>query len=369
MAKKTLGYVKLEWTCPNCGVRNPGPQKTCTSCGSPQPDEVKFEQAAQEKLITDEAEMARARLGPDIHCYYCGARNPADAKTCSQCGADLSEGAARTSGQVLGAHRTRPAEKIPCPACDTPNEPDAPKCVQCGASLVQPQPAQPRPASPARPGPQPSRSWLFGGLALLLVVCACVIGFFVFSSRTEDVTGNVRAISWTRSITVEALTPVSGENWRDSIPPGVVILGCTERVHHTESQATGQTREICGTPYTVDQGSGFGEVAQDCTTEPIYEEVEVYADFCDYTTEVWQEVDRATLSGNDFDLRWPDPRLTANQREGVRAETYRIDFNTEAGIQTYTTDDFDLYQQCQIGSQWILKVDGFNAIRSIEPAQ
>ena len=54
MTKKSLGYVELEWICPNCDTKNPGPQKTCLSCGMPQPDDVKFEQRAQETLIEDE---------------------------------------------------------------------------------------------------------------------------------------------------------------------------------------------------------------------------------------------------------------------------------------------------------------------------
>jgi hypothetical protein len=70
MAKKSLGYVKLEWVCPNCSTRNLGPQKTCTSCGAPQPDNVEFEQAAQAEIIKEQAEIAKAKVGPDIHCHY-----------------------------------------------------------------------------------------------------------------------------------------------------------------------------------------------------------------------------------------------------------------------------------------------------------
>ena len=52
MAKKKLGYVELEWTCPNCGTRNPGPEQSCVNCGSPQPDDVHFEQARSAALAT-----------------------------------------------------------------------------------------------------------------------------------------------------------------------------------------------------------------------------------------------------------------------------------------------------------------------------
>ena len=61
MTRKTVGYVRTEWTCPNCQTRNPGPQKTCTSCGMPQPENVEFEEAGQDELIKDEAELAKAQ--------------------------------------------------------------------------------------------------------------------------------------------------------------------------------------------------------------------------------------------------------------------------------------------------------------------
>ena len=64
MAKKSLGYTELEWTCPFCGTRNPGTAKKCTSCHAPQPTDVQFEQAAEDKLITDEDKIARAKAGP-----------------------------------------------------------------------------------------------------------------------------------------------------------------------------------------------------------------------------------------------------------------------------------------------------------------
>ncbi|MGQ9683479.1 MAG: zinc finger protein [Anaerolineae bacterium] len=77
MPKESLGYVRLEWTCPNCGTRNPGPQNKCAGCGAPQPADTAFTQAPQEQLLTDQAEIARAVSGADVHCPYCGARNPA----------------------------------------------------------------------------------------------------------------------------------------------------------------------------------------------------------------------------------------------------------------------------------------------------
>jgi predicted RNA-binding Zn-ribbon protein involved in translation (DUF1610 family) len=104
MTRKTVGYVELEWTCPNCGTRNRGTDKKCVACGLPQPADIAFEQQVQEELITDQAVAQQAQQGPDIHCPYCGTRNLAGAERCKQCGGDLVGGKARESGRVVGAH-------------------------------------------------------------------------------------------------------------------------------------------------------------------------------------------------------------------------------------------------------------------------
>ena len=135
MTRKTVGYVELVWTCPRCSTKNPGPQKFCNGCGGPQPDNVQFEQAAQEKLLTDASAISRAKAGPDIHCPYCSARNPAGVKFCGSCGGNLAEGLARQKGRVVGAFRSGPAPKVKCPACGTENVADAGRCSNCGSPL------------------------------------------------------------------------------------------------------------------------------------------------------------------------------------------------------------------------------------------
>ena len=105
MARKTIGYVELEWTCPRCHNRNPGTNQFCNGCGGPMPEDVEFEQPLEEKLLKDTEKIARAKAGPDRHCPYCEARNRGDVKFCGGCGGDLSDAAIRKAGHVLGAHR------------------------------------------------------------------------------------------------------------------------------------------------------------------------------------------------------------------------------------------------------------------------
>ncbi|MBK8428519.1 MAG: zinc ribbon domain-containing protein [Lewinellaceae bacterium] len=134
--KESKGFIQLEWICPNCNVRNPGPVKTCESCGAPQPENVKFERAAEEKIVTDEKLVQAAKAGADIHCGFCGTRNPGNAVNCSQCGADLKEGKAREAGQILQAAPAAP-KVVTCANCNAENPGTANICTQCGAPLAR----------------------------------------------------------------------------------------------------------------------------------------------------------------------------------------------------------------------------------------
>jgi hypothetical protein len=265
----------------------------------------------------------------------------------------------------LGAQQTGPVEKINCPACATPNEANAAKCVSCGASLAQPKPVQPQPTAaptPLKIGPVA----IVGGVILLLIVGAC-IAFFALATRTSDVTGQVQALEWSRTIPIEALVPISGRAWRDQIPVGALVGSCAEQQRGIENRSTGLTRQVCATPYVVDTGTGFGEVKQDCVNEPIYEEVPVYDSMCSYTATVWQQVDQVSLSGTDANPRWPQPRLGGGQRQGLPSESYQVVFRTEAKSYTYSTSNADEFSRYQPGSRWVLKVNSFDAITGVEP--
>ncbi|MEM5775847.1 MAG: zinc ribbon domain-containing protein, partial [Anaerolineaceae bacterium] len=194
MAKKSIGYVKLEWVCPNCSTKNPGPQKTCLACGAPQPANVQFIKAVQDVLLSDEKELQQAKAGANVHCPYCGARNQAGADSCSQCGADLAEARARLTGQVLGAFQDR-AQTVECPSCQTSNPSDASFCIACGASLTAPTvPAGPAvgesPAASASSANQKKLNPLLIILPAAFVVLACVL-FLIFSSKKTDVNAQV----------------------------------------------------------------------------------------------------------------------------------------------------------------------------------
>ena len=65
----------------------------------------------------------------------------------------------------------------------------------------------------------------------------------------------------------------------------------------------------------------------------------------------------------------PAPSFPANQRLGSQHASYVIVFEADKGQYTYTVSSLDEFQKFQIGSQWILKINSFGNIVSVEPAQ
>jgi len=120
--------------------------------------------------------------------------------------------------------------------------------------------------------------------------------------------------------------------------------------------------EVCGTPYTVDTGSGVGKVVQDC----VYQ---VYDQYCSYTVQEWRVVDTVSESGNiGQDPSWPEISLAAGRREGSsRQETYTIVFLSDGEVYTYQTGSYDLFRQAEPGDEWSLEINGLGQIVSAQP--
>jgi ribosomal protein L40E len=357
MARKTLGYVKTEWTCPNCSTRNPGPQKTCVNCGAPQPENVSFSLGAEPEFVKDENEIKAAAAGADIHCPYCGARNPATATACSQCGGELTEGKRREAGREL--KRPGGPKAVTCTNCGAENPAAEVNCARCGSPLpradaVQTPPA-PAPASmafsapqagaaPARPARKPN--WLLlGGIAGLLLLC-CIGIFMLFFAPTSSVQATVNDVAWQTSLPVQEVQSVRYTDKSGSPPSEAYDVSC-----QTES------REVCEQK-TIDKGNGFAEVVEECHTES--------EQYCDYTVDEWKTIQTYTLEGNDFSPVYAQPNITSNQRYGDESVTYTVYFDTEKGEMTYTPGDLAEFQQFQPGSAWKLKLNALGGVVGVE---
>jgi DNA-directed RNA polymerase subunit RPC12/RpoP len=356
MPQETVGYVELEWTCVHCGTKNDGTRQTCSGCGAPMSDSQKFDLPSQQKLITDKDILSKAEAGPDIHCPYCGTRNPAGSTKCSHCGGDLTGAAVRTSGEVMGAFQSAPQPDIKCRYCGTMNPADAKKCKTCGSALVSPVAAAPA-----------VKALASGGIGLIpivvigLLVVAC-ISFFVLSARTSDAVGIVRSLTWQRSISILEQRPVTHENWRDKVPAGAKLGTCQQQVRRTQDQPAPNAQKVCGTPYTVNQGNGAGKVVEDCRYN-------IMDDYCEYTSAEWLRVDAVVAQGTDSNPHWPTPNLTAAQRTGNKDESYQVTFSAGDKTYTYTAHDATEFARFTPGSKWTLKVNGLGNVTSVSPAQ
>lgn len=347
--KVTKGFVKLEWVCPNCDGRNPGPEKTCQSCGAPQPENVQFQRASEEQLITDEKVAEAVRSGADIHCGFCGTRNPASAVTCSQCGGDLKEGMARQAGQVLQAAPAAP-KIINCANCGFENPGTARTCTQCGSPLPKTEaqkPVQAQAAAAQKSAPQKKKTnWLlFGGIgAFLLFCCVAIVAMFLIPS--SSVQGTVTDVQWQTSVPVQEVQAVDYSNERGSAPSDAYNVSC-----YTESE------EVC-TERVEDTGTGYGEVVQECRTET--------QEYCSYTRDEWTTIQTYDLSGNDLYPEYANPSIIGDQRIGATSEKLTVYFSTPDGQETYSATSISEFQQFQVGSVWTLNLNVLGGVVSVE---
>jgi hypothetical protein len=361
MTQETLGYVKLEWTCPKCGSRNPATEIACISCGAAQPQDVQFDQAQGQQVTQDETLKKAAEAGADIHCAFCGTRNPATAAVCAQCGADLKSGTRREAGRVVGAYQAAPVKQVACTHCGTMNPETALKCAGCGASLVTAPAAAPSAKAPAKTN-------FLGigiGVAVVVILCICaIVGYAMLATPRESQAGVVEAVQWQTAVQIEGLGPVQREGWQDQVPSDAQLGSCQDQVRSVQdTQPSGQNyNKVCGTPYTVDTGSGVGKVVQDC-------QFEVLEPYCQYTVLAWQVVDQASRSGNDLAPVWPEPTLSGDQRLGDQSADFIVVFETDKGQYTYSVGSLQEFQQFTAGSEWTLNINALGQIVSVEPVR
>ncbi len=346
-SKQTLGYVQLEWTCPNCNTRNKGGVKTCTNCGAPQPENVQFERAADEKLISEAEAAKTGSIGPDIHCGFCGTRNPGNAVTCSQCGGNLKEGKARAAGRELQA-AAAPTMVI-CTNCGAENSSAKTMCEKCGSPL--PRTAAPASVSTPMGGnvsaakPAKKINWLvLGGIAGALLLC-CVIGIFLFAFPSKTVQGTVADVSWQTSVPLQEQREVRHNDEQGSAPSDAYDVSC-----HTE------TKNVC-VQKTIDQGNGYGKVVEECHDES--------TNYCSYTVTEWQTIQTFTLDGTDLFPQYSSPSIGTGQRTGSPSETLTVVFTSTNGQITYKPGSVTEFQQFTPGSTWTLKLNALGGVVSV----
>ena len=351
--RRTLGYIQNEWICPNCDTRNKGSVKTCVNCGAPQPENVKFELPSEQKFVTDEGSVRAAQAGADIHCPFCGTRNPATAKTCSQCGGDLLEGKARESGRLMDTPPAQQPKIVKCDNCGVENSASNAVCSNCGSPL--PKIVAPAFAPQARTGVAPGKltapkktNWmLIGGIiAAVAICCVAIAALFLFPSRSVQAT--VMDVRWQTSVPLQEIRAVDHSNEAGSPPSGAYNVSCYD-----------DSREVCE-QRTVGRGNGYSEVVEDCHTET--------QQYCSYTVDEWTTIQTYTLDGNDLRPIYEDPSIASGQRLGQESEELTVTFATaDGGQETYSPDSVSEFQQFTVGSTWTLKMNALGSVVGVEP--
>jgi len=329
--------------------------KTCENCGAPQPENVQFELPSEQKLVIDEKGIKAAQAGADIHCGFCGTRNPATAETCSQCGGDLKEGKARQAGQSMQAPSgvSQGPKVVKCDNCGTENPGTNAVCSNCGSPLpktVVAQPVAPKPAAGTalgQPAAAKKTNWvLVGGILGFLAICCVVIGA-LFMFPTSAVEATVVDVRWETAVPVQEIQAVNHSDERGSPPSDAYNVSCRN-----------DSQEVCEQK-TIDKGNGYSEVVEECHTET--------EQYCSYTMDEWQTVQTYTLDGNDLQPIYEDPNISSDQRLGDESEELTVTFSTENGEQeTYSPGTVSEFQQFTVGSTWKLKMNALGGIVSVE---
>jgi len=331
--------------------RNKGFDKTCVNCGAPQPENVQFEAPAEKKFVSDEkAEELRGR-GADIHCGFCGTRNPSTAKTCSQCGADLSKGTARQAGREIDLSGGK-LEPVTCENCGTVNPGANINCRECGAALPRPEKPRPPVAASAKvaetvsKGAKKKPNWfLLGGIgAALAICCIAILMLFVFPSSSVD--GTVADVYWQTSVPVQEVQAVDYNDERGNPPAGAYNISCRD-----------ESREVCEEK-TIDRGDGSAEVVEECYTES--------EQYCDYTVDSWTTIQTYTLDGHDTFPVYAQPDYSSDQRLGDGSVEYTVFFDTEDGEKAYNPGSLSEFEQYLIGSTWTLKLNPLGGVIDVE---
>ena len=297
---------------------------------------MRFEQVDPNtfNFIKDEALIRMARSGPDKHCPFCGTRNEADALTCMQCGGDLTVGAtSRPSGDVIEPY---PVEGV--------------------QSKTQP-PTEQQPMAAKTP-----TSRKVPIILILVLLAVCALGVFLLSGllRTDTITARVVSTKWERVVMVESYQMLSASDWKANIPASATISSCSLEFRYNSDQPTTHSEEVCGTPYTIDTGTGVGQVVQDCYYR-------VYEDYCRYEAMGWAVSETLRLNGTDLNALWPTANLTNTQRIGQASETYTIGFSAGSRDYNLQTSNYDLYQAAFPGSEWELEVNQLGGVTSAQP--
>jgi hypothetical protein len=313
--------VMAYWDCPSCGSKEiRGDQASCPNCGRAR-GQVKFymrdytegevreaDQRSDVEYVEEEKAEAIGR-NPDWVCSFCQSLNSDKAKFCTSCGASRESSEANYFQMHEALQAREEARK------------------------------EPKQQAPVR---QTKKRSLLPILLIIAAVAALVM--FLNSSKTRG-DFQVESISWNRVIDIEENRMFQESGW--SLPSGAEVTGQQRELHHYDSvldhyenrevQRSRQVVDHYEQYYTyTDMGNGtYEEVSHDrpvyrteyyteTVREPVYRQVPNYQTKYYYNIWRWTSSRQAVAGGTDHEPAWPETNLAENEREGQRAEVYRI---------------------------------------------
>ena len=291
--------VEGYWFCPNCESKNMGAKQNCSACGAVRGENVEFYCDDDAPAITDEAELAAAKAGPDWICEFCGNTSPSGAKNCTGCGSSRSDGKKRkVSEESFSEETEEPVEKAENKKSEAPAKPAKPLPFGCQIGC---------------------------GIFVLL--------FLVFSWLScSEKAGKLEIVenSWTRTIQVEEYKNVVESAWKNEVPAGATrISSKSELKRHDqipdgyENVSETYTEKVqTGTKRVKDKKKNLGNGRFEFTYKnvPVYEnktktrmvkrqryrKVPVYDEKVTYSINRWMKGKIITASGKDDEPAWPE---------------------------------------------------------------
>ncbi len=358
--------VEGYWNCPNCEAKNRGAKQKCEACGAVRGENVQFHCDDDAEAITDEAELAKAKAGPDWVCQFCGNTSPSASSNCTGCGS------ARDSG------KKRAVKDIPAAEVAAKKGPEQPK-------------------APAKP--MPTAFKIGCGIIVLLLLIVSLLSCRETSEKIEIVDNQ-----WSRVIERAEYKTVEESKWENEVPQAAVRLSSNREIHHydkvpdgfeeveetyTEKVKVGEEKVKDG---KKDLGNGRFEIKYKMVPKykneertrrvrrEKFREKPVYAEKITYNIDRWIDIDPVELKGGQDEPKWPEAGVIKNTppsigdiSEKARKETYSVKVKKLSDSKEFEVAKmrdkeltYEQFMKLRKGTKWEAIFSGLGDLREIK---
>jgi len=405
MSRKVLRTWTQEntWPCPACGIKNPGRNIVCVSCGSPKWRETKdvVPTANPNQAVTDPALLGLASQGAHWKCLYCDGLERDSNGNCKKCGAERHE-------------EDYPFEEARVKESDDANPPSSalPPLDQLAFGGLHSPGAFRSPSfdeDETPPPPPPKKPIL--PIALGIVGALIVISILLWIFIPRQIQTEITSITWKYTSVLHQKTLMHGDGWGNetdhaypltSKPDGYgprsdsfnVMCegkksGTKECNPHNCNPHKVKIKENCRTEeYNCrttrdcsDKQNGFSNCkeVEECDErekcdereetkyDTCYDTCNVFKDWCTYDYFDWPAIATKTTSGSDHKVFWPDLEAVGSDQRLDRTEFYKVTFGRDEKTWNYEPKSFQEFQTFETGASWTVKVNHAGQIWPIAP--